>query len=64
MSPLNTEDDKRRVRQAADFLIRQHGDRAIAEAEDALRKAHELNDPKAIEAFQDILSLLKGSRMT
>ncbi|KQT64175.1 MULTISPECIES: hypothetical protein [unclassified Aureimonas] len=64
MSPLHTQDDRDRTEQAARYLIEQHGENAIAEAEAAIRHATELNDQSAIEALTDILSLLRETRLT
>ena len=64
MSPLPIPSDHDRAESAARYLLEQHGDRAIAEVEAAIRYATELNDQPAIEALTDILSLLGKTRST
>ncbi|GGE12294.1 hypothetical protein GCM10011390_34330 [Aureimonas endophytica] len=62
MSPLDTEDDRRLARKAADYMLREHGDDALAEVEQALREAKLGNNATAIDAFEDILVLLRETR--
>lgn len=43
---------------AVEYMLKEHGDGAIAEAEAALKHAKHLNDNATVDVFSDILSTL------
>lgn len=49
-----------RTRQAARYLLAEHGTDAVAEAGAALRYARVLKDQETIEVFEDIIELLEA----